>query len=178
MLPRKGRPESEIIIHYLSASLLCKVGTGLKCVRSFKWGEGFIIVSLEDEDLLVKAANSTIGFSERSVFVEGLYEGIREYEESPKSQGKNLYVVLAFPLKGFPQGRGVVYQRTIDTHCGRFGLSYTVLDSVGEYLTVYPPPGSLYDYTVISKNKIYLYLLKRRRIYEMREDNVVRLILL
>ena len=148
------------------------------CIKSFRWGDGYIIAKLKDDDLVIEGGNSVLGFSERGFYIRGLYEGVKEYDEGPKSPRKLLYILLAFPLKGVGSGQGVVYQRTIDTYCGRFGISYTTLGSVGEFLTIYPPPGSLYDYVVISNNKIFIYLLKRRKIYEMRENDVVRFILL
>lgn len=145
---------------------------------SFKWGEGYLIVYEERGDLMVEAANSRIAFSPREIRIEGLYEGMREYVEGGRGEWKIVYIDLAFPLQGVERPRDVAFSGKVDTYIGSYGLSYTSLEGVGNYLTVYPPPGSLYDHTVVYDDGIALRMLSRRKVYVMAEDNTRKIILL
>jgi len=136
---------------------------------SFRWSEGFIHVYHGPEGLVVDAANTRIVFSERQIAVEGLFEGIREYVEGSRGEYKNLYIDLAFPIRGHPHAEGSVYQRSIDTHLAGYGLSYTALEGVGYYLTIYPPSGALYDHAVVADDRIAVHMLARRQTYLMEE---------
>lgn len=140
---------------------------------SFYWGDGYIVCSLTGGDLEVKASNSTIIFESRSIFVGGLFERLREYRGG---QGKNVYVDLAFPLKG-TRGEGALYRFDVDTFLGPYGLVYTSMEGLGYYLTIYPPPGSLYDYAVLSPDMLMFRTSHRREIYVLVEDNGRRIIL-
>lgn len=144
---------------------------------SFRWREGFIHVYHGHEGLVVDASNTRITFSERQISVEGLFEGIREYPEGSRGEYKKLYIDLAFPIKGHPHAEGEVYQRSIDTHLAGYGISYTALEGVGYYLTIYPPSGSLYEHAVVADDRVLLYMLSRRQVYHMEERGRHTLIL-
>ncbi|MCE4624803.1 MAG: hypothetical protein F7C35_02930 [Desulfurococcales archaeon] len=144
---------------------------------SFRWNEGFLIVFESVEGLVIEGSNSRIALGQRQVTVEGLFEGYREHEESPRAQYKVVYIDLAFPLKGKEVGEGVVYQTSVDTYLGGYGISYTPLEGVAFYLTIYPPSGSLYDHAVISEDRISIYTIKRRHVYLMDEGRRKTLIL-
>lgn len=144
---------------------------------SFQWRDGYIIVSGGEDELVVDAANSRITFSMREVSVNGLFQGVREHAEGSRGERKAVYIDLAFPLKGHGEPRGIVFKNTVDTYVGSYGLSYTVIKGIGYYLTIYPPPGSLYDHAVVAEDLVLLYALARRQIYQMREDGLVKIIL-
>ena len=140
---------------------------------SFYWGDGYLVCSLIGGDLEVRASNSVIVFEARSVYIGGLFEKLREYRGR---QGKSIYIDLAFPLKGV-KSEGVIYKDDVDTYIGPYGLSYTVVNGIGYYLTVYPPPGTLYEYAVLSKSTIMLRVSFRREVYMMVENSGRRIIL-
>ena len=140
---------------------------------SFYWGDGYIVCSLVAGNLELRALNTTIVFENRSLYVEGLFEEIREYKWR---RGKNVYVNLAFPIRGV-KSEGVAYKADVDTHLGPYGLVYTVIEGVGYYLTIYPPPGSLYEYSVVSKDRVMLRTSLRREVYLMVENSGRRVIL-
>ncbi len=140
---------------------------------SFYWGDGYIVCSLVAGNLELKALNVTIVFENRSLYIEGLFERVREYQWK---RGKNVYVDLAFPIRGV-RGEGVIYKSDVDTHIGSYGLVYTVVEGLGYYLTIYPSPGSLYDYSVVSKDRVMLRTSLRREVYLLTEDSGRRLIL-
>ena len=144
---------------------------------SFQWRDGYIIVTGGDDELVVEASNSRVTFSLREVSVQGLFQGVREHLEGSRGERKAVYIDLAFPLKGLAEPRGVVFKNTVDTYMGSYGLSYTVIKGIGYYLTIYPPPGGLYDHAVLAEDLILLYTLARRQIYQMREDSLVKIIL-
>lgn len=144
---------------------------------SFKWRNGYIVASLRGGSLVFEARNSAISIDERQIIVRGLYENIREYSGNPRSRFKTIYIDLAFPLEG-TEPRGIIYEKPVDTYLGRYGLSYTPLGEAGNYITIYPPEGSLYEYIVLSDDIIMLETVKRRKTYLMREDNEVTIMLL
>ncbi len=137
---------------------------------SFRWREGFIVVYSSPEGLVVEAENSRLVFGQRQVSIEGLFEGIREYEEQGRAALKTVYIDLAWPLRGRAHGEGTIYQREVDTSIGGYGISYTPLDEAGYFLTIYPPSGSLYDHAVVAEDKVAIVMLKRRHIYMMEEE--------
>lgn len=140
---------------------------------SFYWGDGYVVCSLVAGDLELRASNTLIVFEPRGLYVDGLFESIREYVVR---DGKIVYVDLAFPIKGV-KGVGSLYSRDVDTYLGPYGLVYTVIEGLGYYLTIYPPPGALYEYAVVAKNIIMLKMSPRREVYIMTEETARRLIL-
>ncbi len=144
---------------------------------SFAWRDGFIVVSGGEDELEIRAANTRIRLGLREVTVEGLFEGIRERVEGRRGENKAVYVDFAFPVRGVGEPEGVVFRRAVDTYVGGFGISYTVLEGVGYYLTVYPPSGALYDHAVLSEDFLLLFMLARRQVYMMEENSVRKIIL-
>lgn len=140
----------------------------------FYWDGGYILCSLTSGNLELKASNTTIVFENRSVYIEGLFEKIREYRWK---QGKNIYIDLAFPIKGIKR-EGAIHKADTDTYIGPYGLAYTMIEGIGPYLTIYPPPGSLYEYAIISKNTIMLRTSLRREVYLIAENSGRRITLL
>jgi hypothetical protein len=139
----------------------------------FYWGEGYILCSITSGNLEVRASNTTIVFENRSLYIEGLFEKIREHRWR---QGKNIYIDLAFPIKGI-KGGGAIHKADIDTYIGSYGLAYTIIEGIGYYLTIYPPPGSLYEYATISKDMVMLRTSLRREVYLIAENSGKRIIL-
>ena len=150
-------------------------------LASFRWRHGFLVVREGPEGLVVEGGNSRITFGAREVVVEGLFQGVREKEEGGRGQVKLVYIDFAFPLRGREAGEGTVFQRPVDLALGSYGVSYTPLEGVGYYLTIYPPSGALYDHAVISEDLVLLVTIRRRQVYTMVEDargiRVLRVIL-
>jgi len=144
---------------------------------SFAWLDGFIIVSAGGDELVIRAANTTITLAPREIVVEGLFEGIREKVEGRRGERKAVYVDFAFPIRGVSEPEGVVFKGPVDTYAGPYGLSYTVLPGVGHYLTIYPPGGALYDHAVLAEDFLMLYMLARRQLYVMEEGAARKIIL-
>lgn len=144
---------------------------------AFAWEGGFIEVSA-NEGLEIRAANSTIHFYQREIVVEGLFYTHREYSSGRhRSQKKVVYVDFAFPLKGISDRK----PRTLimsqgDFSVGAFGVSYTPIDGVEYYLTIYPPPGTKYEYAVLTTRVLAILLHPRAQVYMMDEGKVKRLI--
>lgn len=144
---------------------------------SFKWRSGYLILEDSGGILVAEALNTTLTFSVREVVVKGLFEGLREYVEGGWGEWKTVYIDLAFPLKGKPSPLDVAFAGRVDTYIGGFGVSYTVIEGVGYYITIYPPPGALYDHAVIYDDGVALRVLSRRKLYVLEEDNARRIIL-
>ena len=138
---------------------------------SFRWSEGFLAVYTGPDGLIVEADNTRLVFGQRQIAIGGLFAGTREYPEGARGEYKTLYIDLAFPIRGRARGEGQVYQRSVDTHLGGYGISYTVLEGVGYYLTIYPPSGSLYEHAVIADDRVAVYMLARRQVYFMDEGD-------
>ena len=144
---------------------------------AFAWLEGYVEVYL-DEGLVVEGLNSTVEFTQREVEVRGLYYTYREYFLDRRREKKGIYIEFAFPFKGKSSGTPqALILSNGDFSIGPFGVGYTVLDGVEYYLTVYTPPGFLYEYAVVSTRNVYLSTSGRRQVYLMDEGKVKRLIL-
>ncbi len=147
-------------------------------IASFKWHDsGYAIASSTEYGLLVVFDNLRVEFSQREISLEGVYEGMREHQLDSRGSRKVLYIDLAFPAKGVKEPRGVVYMKSAEISMGAFGIVYSPLEPIGSYLTIYPPPGSLYDNATISPDKIAVFMLGRRQVYFMEEDSVKKIIL-
>ncbi len=144
---------------------------------SFKWNKGFIIVRYSGNNLVIEAANTQIEISDRQITIRGLYSGLREYFENPKAVTKTIYVDLAFPITGLEKSKGTVYLRQTDTYIENFGLSYTPLDEIGYFLTIYPPQGALYENIILASDMIAITTLRRRQVYIMEEGEERTIIL-
>jgi len=144
---------------------------------SFKWREGYIVVYERGGELVIEAGNTRITLSPREVVVEGLFQGVREHPEGARGERKVVYIDFAFPVKGREAPEEVVFKRQVDTYAGGYGLSYTDLGEVGHFLTIFPPPGSLWENAVLSEDSLALLLLGRRQVYVMDEGRAKRLIL-
>ena len=145
---------------------------------SFKWHDcGYAIVTSEEYGLRVEFENLKLEFSQREVSVEGVYGGLREHTLDQRGSRKVVYIDLAFQARGLRSPRGVVYQREAEMGLGAFGVVFSPLEPVGSYITIYPPPGSLYDYATIAPDKVALFMMGRRQLYLMEEGGVKRLIL-
>lgn len=144
---------------------------------AFAWLDGYVEVYV-DSGLVVEAGNSKITFLNREIHVDGLYYGIREYFLDRRQERKAVYVDFAFPLKGKSEGvpQALMMQST-ELGVGPFGVVYTVLDNVGYYLTIHPPPGFLYEYAVVTTRYVFLSMIGRRQVYVMDEGRLKRIIL-
>jgi len=141
------------------------------------WRKGFLRLRADD-DLVLEASNSMIMLSAREVVVEGLFMGLREYPLDRRMQRKEVYIDFAFPLQGLNETPRSLVVDTGDYTLGRFGVLYTVIDGVEYYITIYPPPGFLYEYATLTSERLALTMLGRRQIYLMDEGRVKRILLL
>jgi len=144
---------------------------------SFAWLEGFIVVEARGEELVIRAANTTLTLAPREITVEGLFQGVREKVEGRRGERKAVYIDFAFPVKGLSRPEGVVFKGPVDTYAGPYGLSYTVLPGVGHYLTIYPPGGALYEHAVLAEDFLMLYTLARRQLYVLEEGAARKIIM-
>jgi len=144
---------------------------------SFKWRDGYVIVYERSGELVIEAANTRIILSPREIVVEGLFQGVREYPEGLRGEKKVVYVDFAFPVRGKEEPQDIVFKRHVDTYIGGYGVAYTNLDQVGHYLTIFPPPGSLWENAVLSEDSLAILMLGRRQVYVMEEGEARRLIL-
>ncbi len=144
---------------------------------SFKWRDGYVILRDDGGDLIVEGSNSVVRFSIREVSVKGLFQGIREHVEGRRGERKIVYIDFAFPLKGLENPVDIVFSRHVDTYIGSYGISYTAVEGVGFYLTIYPPPGALYENAVVYDDGIAITTLSRRHVYVMEENGIRRVIM-
>ncbi|GBF08808.1 hypothetical protein apy_05330 [Aeropyrum pernix] len=146
-------------------------------VVSFRWLEGYAVAEATPEGVRLRFSNLTLEFGLREVLVEGVFEGYREYT-TPRGERKTIYIDFAFPARGVAEPRGAVYSGRADVPLGGYGLSYTSLEPSSAYITLYPPPGALYDYVTVSPDLAAIFTVGRRQVYMMREEgSTVRIIL-
>ncbi len=145
-----------------------------------EWDDGYLEVREASGILLVKGSNVKLEIYQREIVFKGPYEGFREYIIGRRGERKVVYLDMAFPVKGIRHHSGLksgIIKTTRDLSVGSFGLSYTKLDDLGSYITIYPPPGFMFDQIVISQYRIAVFTLGRRRIYMMEDSGLKRLIM-
>lgn len=145
---------------------------------SFRWFDGgYAVASATSEGLRLSFANSTIIATPRELVFEKLFMGVREHS-GQRREFKTIYVRLAFPLRGLDKPQGVAYQSMAELALGAYGIVYTPLDPASTALTIYPPPGALFEYIVVTPDTVAVTAIQRRRLFQMRENSEVRLILM
>ncbi len=140
------------------------------------WRDGYLRLEGND-DLVITASNSRITLAQREVEIEGLFMGLREYPLDRRGQRKVVYIDFAFPLRGLSGQPSLLVMDSGDYSIGRFGLSYTVIDGIEYYVTVYTPPEFLYENAVLSSDRLALFMLGRRQVYLSDEGRVKRILL-
>jgi hypothetical protein len=149
-------------------------------VRSlnFEWNRGFIRVTLK-RGLYIEAENAKIELMQREVEVKGPFMNYEEHIINRRSEKKVIYVNFAFQIKGISinKAKDLILSNG-DFSMGPFGISYTKLDGLGSYLTIYTPPGFLYETAVLSKEKLALFTIGRRQVFLLDEGTGVKKILL
>ncbi|MCE4599552.1 MAG: hypothetical protein F7C81_05080 [Desulfurococcales archaeon] len=144
-----------------------------------EWLSGYLEVRERSGTLLFRGSNTELGIEQRELTIKGPYEDVREYIADRRGERKIVYVDLAFPIKGIKPKTmyGVIVRASKDFNIGPFGIGYTKLENIGSYITVYPPPGFLFEQIIVSQHKIAIFTLGRRRIYVMEEGGVRRIML-
>ncbi|MEB2836124.1 MAG: hypothetical protein GSR80_000141 [Desulfurococcales archaeon] len=145
-------------------------------VLEVAWRGGYLRLEGGD-DLVITASNSRITLAQREIVIEGLFMGLREYPLDRRGQRKVVYIDFAFPLKGLSGQPSLLIMDSGDYSVGRFGVSYTVIDGVEYYVTVYTPPEFLYENAVLSSERLAIFMLGRRQVYLSDEGKIKRILL-
>ena len=123
-----------------------------------RWGSGVLEVTVRGETLIVRAANAEMVFEPRSALIAARYSSHRVLGDDRRVR---VYVDLAEPLKPLEAKRiDLVGSRVL----GLFEVRVTDLE-FSRYLTVVTPAGFLYDYLVVSDERVLLEGSGRRRVY-------------
>ena len=146
---------------------------------SFKWRGGYLVLRAREDAIVLTGGNVLLTLSPRELSIRGPVEGIREHVIKPKlgNVGKTIYIDMAFDIRGVERPEGTVFSSTCESSVGGFGVAYTIIAGLGEYLTLHPPPGSLYEAVTVAAHTITLFTLERRQVYFMEEDREKKLIL-
>jgi len=144
----------------------------------FDWRRGFVRVRQASEGLVIEAKNTSILLGQREVDIDGLFMGYREYLTDKRGSEKVVYVDFAFPVEGLTGRPRSFVAHTGDYSVGAYGLSYTKVDGVSYYITVYTPPGFLYSHVVLTPEKLAIFTNGRRQVYLVDEGRLKKLILL
>ena len=123
-----------------------------------KWGSGGLEVRLSRGLIAVLAANAALYFEPRSVLVEADYE-----EPAAISDEKRLYVYIGFrgKLEPLEAPRIDVVGRYVD----ELGELRVVDLEFNRYLTIVTPGDFLYDFAVITPDKLFFQADARRKVY-------------
>ena len=147
-------------------------------VASFKWYDcGFAVARRSSGGVRVVFENLEAEFHQREVWVKGVYEGLREHLLDSRGARKAVYLDLAFPARGLRSPVGAVFRREAEISLGAFGIVYSPLEPSSSYLSLYPPPGSLYDQAVVSPDAIALFTIGRRHLYLLEEEGYRKVIM-
>ncbi|MEM0491886.1 MAG: hypothetical protein QXR02_02120 [Acidilobaceae archaeon] len=142
---------------------------------SFKWFKGFIRIELLSDGLVVRALKSSIMLEPRVIQTINLDYHLREFKSK---RDKVIYLDLKSKLTGESRSaRVMAYSSDHDTYLGPYWLVYTLIGDL-PYLTIYSQPGALYDYVILSIDKIMVKTNSRREVYILDENGSRKLMLL
>ena len=141
------------------------------------WGEGYLLLKPGGRGLQVLGENLRLDIALREIAFKAPFETLEEVPQDKRGESKIAYIRLAFPIKGFSRSRGRVLKASSDFSIGPYGVSYTLVEGVGGFITIHPPPGSLYKAITIGDDVIAVYMIGRRQVYMMEEDGERRIIL-
>jgi len=148
-------------------------------VASFKWYDcGYAVAESTELGLKLLFSNLELEVGGRELNFKGVFEGVREHNIDSKGTRKVVYVDLAFPLKGLDRASGSVFYKQAEISLGAFGLIFSPLEPAGSYITIYPPPGSLYDYLVVAPDKVAIFTIGRRQVYLMEDTGGLKRIIM
>ncbi len=125
-----------------------------------KFMDGSLEYYLSGDILVVKALNNTLEFRPRAIIIDR----IRDYFEGGSAKYKYIYVDLLEPIKPLP------FQPTIKTSnigrfmIGNYELRYTNTP-IGEYHTVITPGTHLYEYAILTVDRLGVKTSRKREIY-------------
>ncbi len=123
-----------------------------------KWGRGVIEVRVRGEMLALRTANLEAVFEPRTVLVEGRYASHRLLTDDRRAR---VYIDLANPLEPLEAKRiDLVGSRTL----GLFEVRVTDLE-FSRYLTVITPAGFMYEYLVISDDRLMVEASAKRKVF-------------
>ncbi len=134
------------------------------------WGDGVLELVLDPTAAKVRGGNVTIGFEPRQLSVEGVEAEVEVHQVGTKRM--YCYVVLKepiTPLKGYKFNVIHGFSRYVDG----FEVRFTDL-GFSRFLTLVTPGAWLYNYVIISDDRITCELSIRREVYVEKEDGVTR----
>ena len=135
-----------------------------------KYVDGSIEYYLSGDILVVKALNNAFEFRPRAIIIDSA----GEYLEGVLSKYKYIYVDFPEPLKPLP------FQPTIKTGnagkymIGNYELRYTNTP-IGEYYTVITPGTHLYEYVILTTDRLGVKTSRKREVYYDRTDSTLTL---
>ncbi len=141
------------------------------------WKHGYLAIDAGGRGLRVRGGNAILELGLREIGFQGPLEGLEEVPQDRRGESKVVYLRLAFSLRGLERPGGRVARASMDFSVGPFGVSYTVIEGVGRYLTLHPPPGALYRWVTVGEDLIAIHTIGRRQVYLMEEEGWRRLIL-
>ena len=124
-----------------------------------KWGKGGLEITISPGLISVVARNAAIHFEPRSITVEADYQ-----EPIVESNGRRNYAYI-----GFRQALEPLEAPRIDI-IGRYVGEYaeiraTSIEGLGDYLTIITPGEYLYDYAVITPEKLLFQTNAKKKIF-------------
>ena len=135
----------------------------MKPVFYVKWGPGKALeLQVSQDAMIIRGSGVEIDLEPRSIHVEAEEFAVREYGDDKR---RWVYIDLPRGIKGIEAPR-VDIDSSQPRLLGLFEVRLTEVDGLERYLTIVTPGGFLYDYVVVTSDKLMFETKARRKLYQ------------
>ena len=134
----------------------------MKPVFYVRWGPGRALeLQVAQDAMIIRGDGLEIDLEPRSIHVEAEEFAVREYGDEKR---RWVYIDLPRGVRGIEAPR-------IDIDAGHpkllglFEVRLTEVDNIDRYLTIVTPGGFLYDYVILTGDKLMFETKARRKLY-------------
>ncbi len=134
----------------------------MKPVFYVKWGPGRALeLQVSQDAMIVRGEGVEIDLEPRSVHVEAGEFAVREYSDEKR---RWVYIDIPGGIKGVEAPR-IDIDSSHPKLLGLFEVRLTEVEGLDRYLTIVTPGGFLYDYVIITSDKVMFETKARRKLY-------------
>ena len=134
----------------------------MKPVFYVKWGPGRALeLQVAQDAMIIRGDGLEIDLEPRSIHVEAEEFTVREYGDEKR---RWVYIDLPRGVRGIEAPR-IDIDASHPKLLGLFEVRLTEVDDIDRYLTIVTPGGFLYDYVILTGDKLMFETKARRKLY-------------
>ncbi len=132
-----------------------------KPVFYVRWGPGKALeLEVAEDVMIIRGRNIEVDLEPRSVRIEAPEFYVKEYSDEKR---KRVYVELPQGVEGLEAPRIDIDSKSM---VGYFEVRVSEIEGLDRFLTIVTPGGFLYDYVIITSDKLMFETSARRKTYQ------------